>query len=261
MTDLSQFRLGKQEYVPDPRTMMVARFLAPEIRAPVKHDFDKSRAPFPVRMWGNDDYGDCVIAGEANHLVRLERVEQRRTIALEDIDAINRYKNLTGTSSPGDANDRGLVIIDSMRNWRNNGWQTPYVDRSYKIAAYGELDPHDGDQLRRANYALHGIHLGFWLPRAAQHMGNVWDYNGESTPEWKPGSWGGHLVYSKAYDKDTIEVLSWGMKIKVTTSFIDRYCDEAWAVVDNFDSWRVKQTIDVEAMKAKLSQISSNVDE
>ena len=254
-------RLGKKEYEHDSRTLMVTPFLAPEIIAPPKFDFDKGRAAFPRHMWGNDQYGDCVFAGRAKHLLSLERIEQRRNIPLYDTDVINLYKALTGCQSPGDPHDTGYVILYAMRDWRNNGWTTPYANRNFKIAAYGELEPKDGDQLRRAVYALSGIHMGLWLPRAAQHMGNVWDYNGETTPEFKPGSWGGHLVYCKAYDKTGIKALTWGEEITLTNSFVDKYCDEAWAVVDNFDSWRVKQTIDVEALQRKLQSITNQVNQ
>lgn len=261
MIEVDQLRLGKQEYEHDALTLFMARFVLPDIRVPAKFDFDKGRTALPIRMWGNDAWGDCVIAGEANHLLRLERIEQRRTIPLHDDDVISRYKTLTGSASPGDANDNGLVILDTMRNWHHEGFATK--TRNYTIAAYGELEPNDRAQLRMAIYALHGIHLGLALPRAAQAMTRegVWHYEGQSGPMWRPNSWGGHLVYSKAFDSNSLEILTWGEKIKVTNEFIEKYADEAWTVVDSFDSWRVKQTVNVEALLAKLRQISSKVDQ
>jgi hypothetical protein len=254
-------RLGKKEYVSDNRTLRLARFILSDVRVPVKFDFDKHKAPFPIRTWGNDTWGDCVIAGEANQLLRLERVEQRRTIPLLDSDVINRYKALTGSVSPEDANDSGLVILEAMRDWFHNGFPIAAKSRNYSIAAYGELDLMDRAQLRMASYLLHGIHIGFSLPRAAQQMTNegVWHYEGQTGPEWHPGSWGGHLVYSKAFDPDSHEILTWGMKVKVTNEFLEKYADEAWAVVDNFDSWRVKQTVDVDGLCKQLGQITSKV--
>lgn len=251
-------RLGKEAYEHDARTLMLSSFVLPEIHVPVKHDFDKGRRPIPIRMMGNDVWGNCVVVGEANHVLRLERVEQRRTIKLTDADVINRYKSMTGAQSPNDANDSGLVVLQAMRNWKNEGFKIG--NRTYSISAYGELEPHDQKQLRMACYVFHGVHFGFWLPSAAQHMGKVWDYNGQTGPEWKPGSWGGHLVYGKAFDQESFEVITWGEKVKVTNAFIERYCDEAWAAVDNFDSWRTKQTVDVAALRKKLSEITTRVD-
>lgn len=264
--EIHELKLGKNEHKHDDRTLMLANFFLPDIRVPSTFDFDKNRRPFPVRMWGNDNYGDCVIAGRCNHELRLERIEQRRTISLTDDDAINEYKKLTGCVEPGDENDTGLVVLDAMREWKNDGLYAAghagvSSPRTYTISAYGELTPSDGAQLRMASYVLHGIHFGFWLPAAAQQMTRtqLWDYNGETGPDWQPGSWGGHLVYSKAFDATSHEVLTWGMRVKVTDNFIKKYCDEAWAVVDSFDSWRTKQTIDVEKLTDQLRQISHKV--
>ena len=267
--DIENLQLGKKGYVHDERTLMLAKFLkTDEFHVPEVFDFDKSRRPFPIRMWGNDEYGDCVIAGRCNHILRLERVEQRRTISLFDADAITEYKKLTGCQEPGDNNDTGLVVLDAMREWKNTGMQTDgrsriRTARNYSIAAYGEIEPQNHEQSRAACFAFHGVHFGFWLPLAAQKMtgDGVWDYNGETGEEWQPGSWGGHLVYSKAFDPESHEVLTWGMKVKVTNNFIDKYSDEEWAVVDNLDSWRIKQTIDVPALTKQLQQISGHVNE
>lgn len=252
-------KLGKQGHEHNDKTLMLARFFLPEIYYPSTFDFDKGRSPFPIRMWGNDDWGDCVIAGEANQLLRLERIEQRRTLPLGDQDAIDRYKALTGAHTPGDGRDNGLVVLQAMRNWHHSGWSVG--GKLYGISAYGELEPNDPHQLRMACYSLHGIHFGFSLPLAARAMTSqkLWDYKGETGPEWEPGSWGGHLVFSKSYTKRGFRVLTWGHEILATDAFISRYCDEAWSVVDSLDSWQVKQTIDVVKLQERLGQISSKV--
>lgn len=259
--EFADLKLGKQDHKFDERTLRLARFALPDIRVPVPWDFDKGRRPIPIRMWGNDANGDCVIAAQSNHLLRLERVEQRRTIPLFDKDCVDRYRLLTGSQEAGDSRDEGLVALDSMRDWNHNGYQTP--KRNYKIAAYGELDVLDMTELQMAAFIFHGIHFGFWLPVAARRMTSqgVWDYNGESSPEFQPGSWGGHMVYSKAFDNETFEILTWGIKVKVTHDFIRKYCDEAWAVVDSFDSWRTRQTIDVPGLTRQLFEISPRVNQ
>lgn len=248
-------KLGKQAHKYDARTLALSKFVLPDIHVPQKYDFDHDKRPIPVETWGNTEWGNCVICGEANHILRMERVEQRRTVPLTEEIVVDRYKSLSGAKKPGDENDGGLVVLDAMHDWRHNGWVVN--KRNYTIAAYGELDPAYPEQLRMACYVLHGIHFGFWLPIATQQMGKTWDYNGESGTDWQPGSWGGHLVYSKAFDENGFQVLSWGEEFHVTNNFIGKYCDEAWGVVDSFDSWRTRQTIDIAALIAKLRQISS----
>lgn len=255
-------KLGKQPYEHDARTVRLAKYFTAAIPSiPAHFDFDQGRAAFPLPTWGNLDWGDCVLAAQANAELRLERVEQRGTIKLTDNDVISRYRMMTGANTPGDRNDRGLIMLQAFRDWRR-GWQVESTRRNYTIAAYGELENDNPQMLRQAIYLLHGIHLGFDLPITAQRMtrNGLWEvkpYDIE-TPEGQPGSWGGHCVFAKAYDADTVEILTWGMKIKVTDDFIKAYCDEAWSVVDSFDSWRETHFFDVMSLVTYLREIGAS---
>lgn len=260
-------RLGKQEYKFDERTLALASYYkaaVEEIHIPPSFDVDKGRRKFPTdNGWGNFDYGNCVSAGQANHTLRLERIEQRHTLHFTAEDVIAEYKRECerefgeAPQEPGDANDNGLVVLDSLRNWRKIGW--PVGKHNYNIFAFGALDQHNEDELKASIYLLHGVQLGFWLPNAAQQMTDdgKWDYNGESGPDYRPGSWGGHLVYAKKYDENSIYVMTWDVEIEVTQPFIDKYCDEAWGIVDDLDAWRKKQAFDVSALEADLRNIGA----
>lgn len=87
-------RLGKLEHRFDERTMRMGTFLAPapEVKIPASFDFDKRRNAFPMSPLGNNDWGNCVIVGRANHTMRLERVETRRTPNIQTEDVIAEYK-------------------------------------------------------------------------------------------------------------------------------------------------------------------------
>lgn len=258
-------RLGKAEHKADERTLMLARYMA-DISIRPTFNFDKGRAAIPLRPWGNNDYGNCVEAAKANAILRLERVEQRRTLPIVDNTVIWWYQRESirqfgppAPMYPGDARDQGLFMLNAFSSWRHEGREIQVGKnlRTFKIAAYGELDPNDTHQLRQAIYLLYGIHMGFWLPRAAARMPKVWDYKGETGPEWEPGSWGGHAVFSKRYDTDGIHVLTWGEEILITDAFVKRYCDEAWAVVDQLDVWRATRAFDVDAMLARLREVGA----
>lgn len=241
-------KLGKQAYVPDPRTVKLARVMDSTFPIPSVYNFDKGRRPFPASAYGNLQWGDCVMAGRTNHLIRLERVETRRTPRITDRMVVKRYLELTG------GEDTGLVVLEALRDWRSNGWDitTSSGTRHYTIDAFGELQPDNPKQLRQAIYLLHGIQLGFQLPASAeaQTEEGYWEV---STEDNEPGSWGGHLVYSHAYDYENVYVWSWGKEIKVSEEFVNQYCDEAWAVVDSLDKWR--EALDVD----KLMQILRNI--
>lgn len=248
-------RLGKKDYVYDEKTLKLGPVFSPTLVIPHTFDFDAGRSKFPLDMWGNDKWGDCAKVAQANQVIRLERLEQRRTLKLTTSDVVAAYQAETGAQEPGDPRDTGLVMLNNNRLWRHVGF--PFKNHFYNIAAFGELDPHEPDQLRAAIYLLHGVQFGFSLPRACQTMGNEWDYRGETGPEWQPGSWGGHAVFGKRYDEGGVEVLTWGEEVYVTNTFIDRYCDEAWAVVDNFDNWRKRPEIDINAVIGHLNEIGA----
>jgi hypothetical protein len=257
------YRLGKKEYESDPRTLRLATFLKiPYYKE--TYDFDSKRAKFPTHMWGNDAYGDCVLASEAECMLRLERVETRRTLrTLTDDVVINRYKKMTGTETPGDGNDNGLVMLQAFRAWRHIGWHFG-PERDYTISAFGEVDPLDSDQLKAAIYVLGGVHFGFALPKTAmaQTDKGYWDVVQDAPGNsGKPGTWGGHAVYSKRYNKDNFYVKTWGKEIRVSDAFVKKYADEAWGVVDNLNHWRKSSYLDVGGMLAKLREVGVHVDE
>jgi hypothetical protein len=255
LSDVANFALGKQPYRYDERTLRLGLLMAPEQPPPASFDADKGKKPFPLEMWGNDAYGDCVFVAGANGLIRLERAESRRTLPIKDETVLAKYKALTGCESPGDANDEGFVMLDAFRDWRNSGWQVG--KKEFKIAAYGELNPKDANQLRLAIYYLGGIHFGFALPITAQRQTDQgkWDDVGDDRSEAQPGSWGGHAVFAKAYDPYGITVLTWGMEVYATNAFIARYADEAWAVVDDLDGQ--SHWLNVRAMLDHLRSIGA----
>lgn len=251
------FRLGKQEYVHDPRTLKLASFLSvPSV--PDTFDFDKGRTKLPLHMWGNDVYGDCVLAGQANCLIRLERIETHTTLkSLTDEAVVKKYKQLTGCTSPGDQNDSGLVVLDSLGEWRHNGWP---LKHAYTIDAYGQIDVADFPSLHAGCYLLGGIHFGFRLPITARdqiHAGKPWDVVAGAGADSKPGSWGGHLVFAKRYAPGIFPCLTWGKEQVMTDAFIEKYSDEAWAVVDSLDRWRKNDHLDVQGMIDKLRSVGA----
>jgi len=250
-------KLGKQDYKFDARTLKLANFIDTEqLVPPPTFDFDKNRAKFPQRVWGNDAYGDCVLAAQMNHVLRMERLETRHTVHAVDDDVIREYQVLTGCRQPNDANDNGLNMLDALNWWRKDGWTVH--GHNYKIDAFGELESQDLNQQRLGTWLFHGIQFGFALPLSAQkqfEQGDIWDVTDGF--DARPGSWGGHAVYSKKYTSKGWEVETWGEKQFVTNEFILRYADEVWAPIDALDPWRKTAGFDVAALEAYLVKIGA----
>ena len=262
-------RLGKREYRPDERTVKLAAFLDPVEPVPAVFDHDKGRSPFPISSWGNDQYGNCVIAGRCNHTLRIERIERRNTPNISPPDVVEEYKRESmrqfgqAPQTAGDPYDQGLYVLEALKDWRGDGWPVLPTRRSKKarqqtIAAFGELNRNDREQLRAGIFTLHGVQMGLSLPRSAStQLRNKQAWDSVPTDAWEnqPGSWGGHLVYCKRYDEGGIYCLTWGKEQYMTNAFVERYCDEAWAVVDNIE--RADRALDVEALIKYLRDIGA----
>lgn len=254
----------------DNRTVQLSDFVKVDAAgAPASWDFDKGRKPFPAHMWGNDQYGDCEVAGRANYLLRLQRSQTRTTPGISDEDVIALYKQMTGCVSPGDNNDSGLTTLDNLGQWRN-GWSITKdwqiggnQTRDYKLSAYGLVDHKNAQLLRTCMYLFSGVLYGINLPITAQaqtEQGQPWDVVSGAGSNSDPGSWGGHCVYSKKYDDKTTPVLTWQREVVMTDAFKDAYVEEAYCVVDAFDTWfNFKHVLDVNALISQMQSAGINV--
>ena len=85
---------------------------------------------FAESLFGNDKYGDCVIAYRANQTLRFEYPSQKKQIPVTTDDCLNEYWLEQGyvppkcwlqrvTSTPP---DKGLSLLSSLKAWRSNGW-------------------------------------------------------------------------------------------------------------------------------------------
>ncbi|WP_347260863.1 hypothetical protein [Rudaea sp.] len=244
------FKLGKAPARKDPRNFKFAALLRAPPALPVEYDFDVKHPGIPTPMFGNDVHGDCVIAGRAHQTLRFEDVEQKKIIAISDSDVLNEYFNETGGP------DSGLVVLDSLNEWRKGGW---LVGRKrYYIKAYSEITPRSQNATRQAIFLDVGVGLGLQMPISAQaqtRAGKPWDVVSGSGS--RPGSWGGHYVFVPGYTKLGPVCVTWGRKQQMTWAFYAKYCDEAYAIFDATDSTKLKRAIDVKKLGAMLQTVTS----
>ncbi len=108
------FKLGKAPAKKDRRNFKMAALLKVIPKVPSEWDFDtanhKYRVPLP--MFGNDVYGDCVIAGRAHQTLRFEAAEQKKAISLTEKNVLREYWKEEGGTGP--EYDRGLVVLDRL---------------------------------------------------------------------------------------------------------------------------------------------------
>jgi len=235
------FKLGKAAAKKDKRNLKFAAILkaAP---LPPAYDFDTTHPGIPTPVFANDDFGDCVIAGRAHQTLRFEDIEQGSVLMITDKEVLKEYFKETGGP------DSGLVVLDSLTLWRQKGWKVG--KRTYKIQAFAEVDFSNHSQVRQAIFADVGVGLGVQLPTAAQQQiqtGQPWDVT--TGPGSSPGSWGGHYVYVPGYTPKGPVCVTWGRKQQMTWAWVDKYCDEAYAIFDAKNHFK-KKMVDAKKLAA-----------
>src|SRR5215472_7606365 len=238
------FKLGKAPAKRDKRNFRFAALLEAAPSLPPSYDFDTKHPGIPTPMFANDTLGCCVIAGRAHQTLRFEDIEQGSVMMISDKDITRQYFKETGGA------DSGLVVLDSLGEWRHKGWKVG--KHTYLIQAYAEVDRGDHSLVSQAIFANVGVGIGLNLPKSAQteiQTGQPWATT--TGPGSQPGSWGGHYVYVCGYTTAGPVCVTWGRKQQMTWAWFDRYCDEAYAIFDAKNKFK-KAMIDRGKLKGFL---------
>lgn len=273
--------LGKLPARVDNRTIRLSTILKTLPPLPSEYDVAEQLSIQDTRVFGNDVYGDCVLASAAHQQMRFEKFEQGQHIDISDEDVIAQYLKVTNNEEKGP----GMVMLDWLKMWRKEGFLIG--GKYYKIHAFGSINWKDHEEVKAVIYLLRGVYLGIMLPRSAQTQfdaGQMWTVDPSIYGSY--GSWGGHAMNADAY-KDTAQVqaatsrcpffdflrkkrpivgwdslgpkvMTWGKRQAMTWEFWDRYCEEAYGVVDERNEWLdpAVSPLNVELMEQTLKEIT-----
>lgn len=245
------FKLGKRETVRDARTLRFRDFVRGLLATPRQYDFDLAHPGISTPMFANDRHGNCVIAARAHQTLRFELMEQDKGATISDQDVLREYFAETGGV------DEGLDPLASLKAWRNEGWFVE--ERLHFIRAFAEIDPRIHEYLRQAVYMDLGVGMGLELPLTAQvqvQTGRPWDVVVAAGKNTAPGSWGGHFVHISGYTAAGPVCVTWGRKQQMTWAFVDRYCDEAYAVLDAKQNAKAAAALNFYRLDALLHEVS-----
>lgn len=202
----------------------------------------------PWGMLGNDDYGDCVIAAK-NHFLQCVSANATGTpIAVTTAQTLAEYSSITGFDKDDPDTDNGTVPLDALKYFLAHG----------EIVAYGQVDPTNDAHVAAAIQLFGGLYSGWDLPIAWQ-TADIWDVGPNTSGNWKPGSWGGHMVNQVGHDgKCNTPTVTWGAIKQVTNAARHAYCTEAYALVTR--EWlkangKTIQGFDLDALQAKLTLV------
>lgn len=250
-----EIKFGKLPARVDKRTIKLASIIKKELLPdlPSSYDIDSNLGVEDNFVFGNDKYGDCVIAARAHQTLRFEKFEQGIQPAITDKEVIDEYLKESGGF------DIGLYMLNSLKEWRNKGWVVG--DKTYTIYAFASVNWLDHDEVRHCIHLLGGVNFGMKVySKDIEQFNNdeIWDI----TPN--PGNLeGGHGVYIysygaiDSYDKEGVTCMTWGKRQKMTWNFWDARIDEAYGIVDNRDDWLGDSPIDVALLDSYLAEITA----
>jgi hypothetical protein len=192
-----------EKHDPQGRTLMMAKYAA-QLPAPPDHSTNLQRMMANLKisdvtsimnMDGNDQYGDCVVAGTAhaetgwNGLIGIKKVPSKCAV-------LRQYKKLTG------GQDTGLVVLDTLKIWRNN----PFFGET--IDAFVKNDVTNQVQIMQSIDLFGGVAVGMDVQENA-----IADF--QAGKIWTPGklTGDGHFVWPFDYDKGGVWIWTWGGKV------------------------------------------------
>jgi len=222
-------KLGKKAARFDNRTLLMAEYIKATLPAPPKQVNLTTKVVRKVKKnWGmmqNDVIGDCTCAAAGHLIMEWTANAKAKMIDPTTAQIVSAYSAITGYNPRTGANDNGAVELDVLNYWRNTGIA------GHKIAAFVALEPSNHQHIMDSVYIFGGCYIGVQLPVSAQEQ-KVWTVPPEGTTgRGKPGSWGGHAVPVVAYDPRGLTVVTWGQLLRMTWSFWEAYCDEAFAIL------------------------------
>jgi hypothetical protein len=196
-------------------------------------------------MDGNDQYGDCTVAGVA-HLIAAWDVEVKQPDPVPDEQqVVATYEQLTGGS------DTGLNENSVLSQWRLDGLFGNTID------AYAPVGSNDIVALQQAIAFYGAAYLGIACPESAQEQfqsNQPWTYVPGSPIE------GGHCIVALGYTQTALLCATWGGIAEVTYPFLAHFLDEAWAIIsEEFVQAKGSPTIDIQTLVADLNQFSQGV--
>ena len=239
------------------------------MKIPPSQTYWRGRKPIPLRSYGNLTNGCCTIAKQAVAATRMERLETRRTLHIEDDEVLRVYFAMTTALYGG--GDTGAYEDDALNRWRNPDLTFRDKDGNpYTIDAYLRLNPKNLDEVKAALAfsGAKGIAFCMNLPRAYETIDppRKWELPKDDEQaralvgKWQPGTWGGHSLWGNGYTTEgPISDHTWEMDNNVISwEAWAAYADEAHVVIDSLDWWR-QRAKEQTAVKINMADVRDAV--
>lgn len=200
----------------------------------------------PWGMLGNDQYGDCGVAGIDHLFMSAGAITGAHGSPFPTSDEVVQYY-LQYTNGQ----DTGVVLSDFLGYVKRQGFF------GHSVAAYAPVGVHDIPTLHFAINAYDAAYTGIKVTAAMQSAyanGKAWDLDDLLSP-----TVGGHCVPVVGYDSSHLYCVTWGKIQPITYACWHYISDEAWAVISGelVSSDGDGRGINLAALQADLGSLAS----
>lgn len=222
------FRFGRNRPVGDFTKFRMARYMSAPLPTAPDCDYTTQAGEALGQIYGNDIYGDCVIAC-AGHLfgVLKENAEGNRSI-FSDGEIINQYSKCCGFVPGEPWTDEGCdvqavlndILQHGFKGHRKVGEEKIKVD--HHIAGWLAVDGSNKEEVRQAVWLFENLIFGVCLPDAwitpfPSSSGFTWGVAGPADPE------NGHCFLGCSTNSVGVGIATWGMTGLVTYKAVAEY--------------------------------------
>jgi hypothetical protein len=218
------FKYGKRFPEIKAKTLMMENYIdlsvlpaPPKSSSNLKRVYTNTKINDPTKLFpilGNDQYGDCVMAGTAHSFTVFQGFIGKTFIPNEQ-DVIDEYFKQT------DGEDSGIVMLDFLTWLRKNSVF------GEQILGFGKIkDTHNHLMVKQCINIFGGLLTGFNVQRNAQR-----DFADRKI--WTPGPLlnAGHCIATPDYTPKKLINLTWGNTQDGTWAWQDETWDEAYVLV------------------------------
>ena len=169
------------------------------------------------QMFGNDTYGDCVIAG-GYHTVGIETGNAGKLFVATQKQILADYSAIGGFV-PGDpSTDQGCDEPTALNYWVGHGFAN-----GTKALGWLSVDPNNLTEVQQVMWLFENLMLGLELPDAwinpfPSFSGFTWGVAGNSDPD------NGHCVVGVGFNSAGLQIDTWAMIGTITWSALQKYC-------------------------------------
>ena len=214
------FKLGRRRPIARGLRLSLRNYLMRALPPPpTTIDYSGPAQASIAQVYGNDNLGDCVIAGIA-HLVGVFTggANNGQSYVYSSNDIIKLYGAIGGYVPDDPNTDNGCDEVTALNYWQENGAPVG----SHQISGWLAVSPNDQIEYRTALWLFENLYFGIelpdeWINPFPAQSGFVWDAASPSNPN------NGHCVVGVGYTTGGVKISTWGMTGLITDAAIAQY--------------------------------------